>query len=201
MFTIFREFIQVLTVSLALSFPASQEVGSTDVIRLNEHGDAVFSAQISEQSYEKLLVLYKKKPFNRLIISSPGGDFDYGIKMAEFVYKNRIFIYVPNQCNSACTIPFFSARKNMRDMSDTAILGLHNISIETNSINPDKTYVSVTEMRKYTYEIADKVGYLFTLYSANKIPPIVLLEVSTRRGSRAVGVTRENLITWGALNP
>lgn len=201
MFTIMREFIQVLTFSIALTFPSSQEVGNTDIIRLNAQGEAIFSAQINSNTYEKLVQLYKKTPFTKLNISSPGGDFDYGLKMSEFLYKNHIFVYVPTECNSACTLAFFSTRKNMRDMSKDAILGLHNISIETNSINPDKTYVSVSEMKTYTYDIADKVGYLFTLYSANRIPPTVLLEVSRRRGNQAVAITRDNLVDWGALNP
>lgn len=201
MFGVFRELVQTLVIGLTLTFPTSQDMSSTEVVQLNSRGEAIFSAQVSEESYERLMILYKKTPFNKLILNSPGGDFDYGVKLGEFVYKEHLEVYVPVQCNSACSIAFFSARKSMRDMSNIAILGLHNVSLETNTDNPDKTYVSVTEMRDYAYQIADKVGYMFTLYSANRIPPTVLYAISKRRGEEAVVVTRKDLIEWGALNP
>lgn len=198
---IVREILQVLVLTLALNFPACAEPPEINPVIINKTGEAVFSATINKESYEKLVRLYNKNQFTRLNISSPGGDFDYGLKLAEFLYKKHIFVYVPVECSSACTIAFFGSRKNMRDMSNTAVLGLHNISIEANVQNPDKTYVSVTEMRSYIYEIADKVGYMFTLYAANNIPPTVLLEISKRRGESAVIITRTNLVDWGSLNP
>lgn len=197
MLTFIKEFIQTTVILSMLAFPAS--ANNNNIVRVTEDNTAIFYSEISTKSVDRLKQLYSATKFDTLIINSPGGDFDAGKDLGEFINHKDIYVYVTNQCNSACTFAFFGAKVDRRDISARAGLGLHNVSISTTIHNTEETYVSVAQMIKYTNDIADKVGYLFSLYAANGVPPTTLLNVSKVRGNKVIMVTRDELVQWGSI--
>lgn len=196
---IIKEFIQTLIILLLVTFPLSSNAQKSIII-VNEQNQAIFISDISTDSVDKIKQLYRKTHFKVLSITSPGGDFDAGVDFAEFVQKNKIFVYVPIACNSSCSLIFFSTDNDMRDMADDATLGLHNISIETNSNISDESYLTVGELKKFMNIVSYKVGFMLSLYASNGIPSEVLLEISGKHGKDSVDVTRKDLVKWGALS-
>ncbi|UTS53790.1 hypothetical protein UES1_423 [Escherichia phage UE-S1] len=196
-----KEIIQTVVIIAALNFPAAAEVSKkASVFLLNDHVGSI-DGELNDKTVQDVEQLWKEKKFKILTITSPGGDFDAGIKMGNFVRDNGINLIVSRYCNSACTVVFFSVPPEKRYMTNQSVLGLHNISIKSNVRDRDNTFVSVRQLSTFTEEMATKVGFLFTLYSANGIPPSVLYRVSRARGEDVVILTKKDLIHYGSVNP
>lgn len=196
-----KEIVQTVVLIAALNFPASAEVSKKASILLLNEQVVSMDGELNDNTVQEVEQLWKEKRFKILTITSPGGDFDAGIKMANFVRDNGINLIVSRYCNSACTVVFFSVSPEKRYMTNHSVLGLHNISIKSNVKDRDHTFVSVRQLSTFTEEMATKVGFLFTLYSANGIPPSVLYRVSRSRGEDVVILTKTDLINYGSVNP
>lgn len=196
---IFKELFQTIVLYMCISFPVSAE---TSKVFISENPDVLtFRAPINAASYYALTTLYKTHKFKQINITSPGGDYDVGMQIAKFVYENRLSVYVPTYCASACTFAFFAAATDKRDMADEAIIGLHNISFETSAVNPNKVTVTVAETMSFAREVAHRTGVMMALYSSNGVPGDVLLEVAAKHGSDIVNIQRQDFVAWGTINP
>ena len=195
-----KEILQTVIVFFLINFPASAGIDSKTIIRYNEETQtAQFISDLSNESVKRLINLHERTPIKKLIITSPGGDFDSGIALGEFVYDNKISVVVHRYCNSSCTIAFFSADLSRRYMMPNSFLGLHNVSIVSNVRNSDDSYITVRQLTEFADQLSTKVGFLFILYSVNGIPSSLLLEVAKVRGEKVIRISKEQLYEFGAL--
>lgn len=200
--SLIKETIQALVVIVLIHFPASASVESVSSIQFDAQTNSVqFISEINESSEARLMQMYKVHKFSNLVVTSPGGDFDVGLRLGEFVKEQGITVIVYKYCNSSCSIVFFSADVDQRYMTPNSILGLHNVSVKINAAagNGDDTFVTVRQLSTYTENMAAKVGFLFSLYAANGIPPDVLMEVSKIRGDNAIVLTDKQLYQYGSI--
>ena len=194
------EVIQAAMFLLLINFPASAGIESKNVIKYNpETRNVYFISDITDGSLKRIIEWYDNEHYDTITITSPGGDFDAGIRMANFVRDNGINLIVSRYCNSACTVVFFSVSPEKRYMTNRSVLGLHNISIKSNVTDGDNSFVSVRQLSTFTEEMATKVGFLFSLYAANGIPPEVLFRVSRSRGEDVVILTKPELVFYGSV--
>lgn len=192
------ELMQLFLIWMCMTIPSSAETFSSSIVRDGENVN--FGAQISDDSYNYLLKMYERKPFSHINVTSNGGDYDAGMKIAHLVYTNNITVYVPKYCASACTFIFFGAKLNQRDIAPDALLGLHNVSFGvTNSIDTKEVVVSVHDAMDFAQQAVIRSAMMISFYSANGIPSDVLLKVSQTYGSGVVNVQRADLIRWGAI--
>lgn len=195
-----KDLLPVLFVWMFGIIPASADSLSSQIVR---KGDVViFNSAISEQSYERLVTLYNDKPFSAIAINSDGGEYDAGMKIANFVYKRNIGVYVPKYCASACTFVFFGAPINRRDIAPDALLGLHNVSLAVmgdKKVDLSKVTVPATEAIELAQKSVVRSGMMIAFYSANGIPSDVLLEVAQSFGRKVVNIQRGDLIRWGSI--
>lgn len=61
-----------------------------------------------------------------LDLSSDGGDFEDGMRIANLARQKRLTVYVANDCNSVCATVFFAAAK--RYIAPNAKVGVHSVS-------------------------------------------------------------------------
>lgn len=196
---ILYEFMQLFILWMVFTIPSSAESLSNSIIRDKENV-IHFGTLITDDSYNYLQRLYKLKPFDTINVTSNGGDFDAGMKIAQMVYKKNIKVYVPQYCASACTFIFFGAKADHRDLAPKALLGLHNVSFGvTNSIDTSSVTVTVHDAIDFAQRAVVRSAMMISFYSANGIPGDVLLQVSQTYGTGIVNVQRGDLIRWGAI--
>jgi hypothetical protein len=195
-----KEFIQSIIIIFLINFPASAGEERKSIIRYDESSQTVqFISALTEVTVDRLIAYRETHPFDTIIITSPGGDFDAGVKLGQYVSDNGLTVVVERYCNSSCTIVFFSANIKNRYMMKDSFIGLHNVSIESKSRNSDDTYITIRQLTIFAEQLSTKVGVLFALYAANGIPPELLVEVSQVRGNEVVTLTPEQLHEFGSL--
>jgi hypothetical protein len=59
-------------------------------------------------------------------LSSHGGVFEEGLRIADFTRRKRLTVYVPGECSSACVDVFFAAGK--RYFAAESKIGVHSVS-------------------------------------------------------------------------
>jgi hypothetical protein len=67
-----------------------------------------------------------KHPILGLDLSSDGGDFEEGLRIANLAHRENLSVYVSDECDSACADIFFSARR--RFVGANSKIGVHSIS-------------------------------------------------------------------------
>lgn len=196
---ILLEMVQVFLLWMIFTIPSSAENLSNKIVRDKENV-IHFGASISEDSFAYLQRMYKLKPFEHMSVTSNGGDYDAGMKIAQMVYQKNISVYVPRYCASACTFIFFGAKLDQRDIAPNALLGLHNVSFGiTNTIDTKSVTVTVHDAMDFAQRAVVRSAMMISFYSANGIPSDVLLQVSQTYGSSIVNVQRGDLVRWGAI--
>lgn len=195
------ELLQIFLIWLLCTVPSSAESLSSTIFRDKEN-IVHFGAPVSFEAYSKLLKMYKIKPFSEIRLTSNGGEYDAGMKIAHLVYTNDISVFVPKYCASACTFIFFGARVEHRDIAPTAMLGLHNVSFGMNNStgeDANNSSITVKEALDFAQEAVVRSGMMISFYSANGIPSDVLLQVSQTYGQGIINVQRADLVRWGAI--
>lgn len=196
---IWIDIIQILVIWACLTLPSSAETLSSNIFR-DQKNTVHFGAAISEESYKYLRNMYNIRPFSDLNLTSNGGDFDAGMKIAQLVYQENISVYVPKYCASACTFIFFGAKSDNRDIAPSALLGLHNVSFSiSNSIDTKTTTITVDEAMDFAQKAVVRSAMMISFYSANGIPSDVLLQVSQTYGNNIVNIQRSDLVRWGSI--
>ena len=61
-----------------------------------------------------------------LDVSSYGGDFEEGLRIADLAHREKLTVYVSDECDSACADIFFAAAK--RYFGPHSKIGVHSIS-------------------------------------------------------------------------
>jgi hypothetical protein len=59
-------------------------------------------------------------------LSSDGGDFEEGIRIADLTRRKKLTVYVAGECSSACADVFFAAAK--RFFGEESKIGVHSVS-------------------------------------------------------------------------
>lgn len=191
------EIIQILALWIWITLPGSAETLSSEIIR---KGDVVhFGTAISNESYKRLIMMYNNKPFTMLQITSNGGEYDAGMKIAQLVYQKNINVYVPKYCASACTFVFFGAKLGHRDIAPNAMLGLHNVSFDTNASSLDQS-IPIRDAMEFAQSAVVRSGMMISFYAANGVPSDVLLKVSQTYGKGIINVQRDDLVRWGSIS-
>jgi hypothetical protein len=67
-----------------------------------------------------------KEAIAGLDLSSDGGDFEEGLRIANLVRSKKLTVYVAGECDSACAFVFFSAAK--RYFGKQSKIGVHSVS-------------------------------------------------------------------------
>lgn len=82
---------------------------------------------IRKGDYSRLKAQFKgKKPIVGLDLSSDGGHLEEGLRIAALVRRQKLKVYVANECDSACADIFFAAAS--RYFAAGAKIGVHAIS-------------------------------------------------------------------------
>jgi hypothetical protein len=59
-------------------------------------------------------------------LSSDGGDFEEGLRIADLTRRRKLSVYVAGECDSACADVFFAASK--RFVGEDSKIGVHSVS-------------------------------------------------------------------------
>ena len=117
----------LLCVLLALALPSTsfamqiRRVQTCSGIVLKLRGD------VREGDYVRLRSHFRgKEPIIGLDLSSYGGDFEEGLRIADFARREKLTVYVSEECDSACADIFFAAVK--RYFGSNSKIGVHSIS-------------------------------------------------------------------------
>ena len=191
--------VKMVVFIMCLYFPLTTNARDSSIFISKQNTDIlVFNSEINDDSYDKVLRLYREYGFSTIILTSNGGEYDSGMKLAQFVHKNKIKIYVPQYCASACTFMFMAAYPSNRDISVNASIGLHNISF---MIQGDASTVklSVYDAIEIANSASKRSANMIALYAANGIPATVLVKVANISGSDIINVSREELLGWGTI--
>jgi len=59
-------------------------------------------------------------------LSSDGGILEEGLRIADFIHRKKLIIYIADECNSVCADIFFAGAK--RYLGDASKIGVHAVS-------------------------------------------------------------------------
>lgn len=168
----------------------STEVKSKEVYI--KDGAIVLNGDINERNVDRIIVLYENSDASYLILQSPGGDVEQGLVLANYVRDNKIPVYVPSYCNSACTFAFFSSPK--KDMGADATISIHNVSSE---INYDE--YSAEQVKEVSKFIAESSAQIMILYIQSGIPIDIVSKAATKFKNDAIDLKRSALVRYNIL--
>lgn len=172
-----------------------QETPKYTVRILND--SIVYDGDISDDGVRDAMTMYvtaQKTAIKYLVLRSRGGDIDAGIKLQNFVVQKNLVVFVSGYCYSACTLSFFAAKE--KDMEQSAHIGIHNLSINTEDPGSAMT---MDEVQKLTHIIAEKSAYVTLLYVKAGLPVPVLEEASSSFGKNMVSLSRADLVKYKVL--
>jgi hypothetical protein len=138
----FRVLCLLLAVALSGTCAAAQiepmSVCSGVVLRLR--GD------IKTGDYSRLIAHFKRREaVVGLDLSSDGGDFEEGLRIADLVRSKKLTVYVAGECDSACAFVFFSAPK--RYLGRRSKIGVHSVSGRREVEDPGSMLLTVKMAR------------------------------------------------------
>lgn len=188
--------MKLLKVLLTIGILLFSITSNAEVSRKGD--DLLFQSDINDVSVLKVILNYSKKPFKRLVLSSNGGEFEAGMKLAQFVMDKDINVYVPEYCSSACTFAFFAA--NNKDMSNTSYLALHNVSLmAVKGTIKDDDVITVKDAIDLAQIAVINSGEMLSLYSQAGIPSDILFDISRSVGNNVVTLKKQDLLVLGIL--
>lgn len=119
--------VRALCLLLALIFSGTcsafeiRRVAACSGVVLRLRGD------FREGDYARLKYQFRRKDaIIGLDLSSDGGDFEEGMRIANLARQKMLTVYVAKSCNSACATVFFAAAK--RYIAQNAKVGVHSVS-------------------------------------------------------------------------
>lgn len=74
-----------------------------------ESNTAIYGSEINQENNEKFFASIKNQKINTLRVNSSGGDVEAAIKLARWIYHNKIDIEVVEYCLSSCANYLFTA--------------------------------------------------------------------------------------------
>ncbi len=82
---------------------------------------------INDGDYARLNAHFRKKaPIVGFDLSSDGGVFEEGLRIADLVRRKMLTVYVSNECDSACVEVFFASAH--RHFAVASKIGVHSVS-------------------------------------------------------------------------
>ena len=118
---------RALCVLLAAALPGT--CGAAQIERISVCSGIVLRLRgdIKIGDYSRLNAHFKRKEtIVGLDLSSDGGDFEEGLRIANLVRSKKLTVYVAGECDSACAFVFFSAPK--RYLGRQSKIGVHSVS-------------------------------------------------------------------------
>lgn len=198
MYSVLKELFQVICVILILTLPSSASSSELNNIFIQKNV-LQYNATITSKNVAYLKELYFKSNIKSIELNSEGGEYNAGMDLATFIYKNHIKVHVSKICASSCTFSFFMIRPNMRSMNDDAVIAIHNISFTSNVDDNSKMCLNVKEITDFAEDASTKAAIMYSLYASVGIPPNVMLKSAQLRGNTALIITKKDLIDWGIL--
>lgn len=92
----------------------------TSGVSRSSSGDIVYFGEIDNDRVEKAISLFQAG--DRLIIKSPGGDLEAGMKFASFINKNKMSVEVVDYCISSCANYVFLAGYEKRLNANSLVI-------------------------------------------------------------------------------
>ena len=81
---------------------------------------------IKEGDFARLKSHFRKEAIVGFDLSSDGGDFEEGLRIADLTRRKKLTVYVVGECSSACADVFFAAAK--RFFGEDSKIGVHSVS-------------------------------------------------------------------------
>jgi hypothetical protein len=116
-----------------------------------------------------------------LDLSSGGGFFEEGLRIADLARRKKLIVYVSDECDSVCVDVFFAAAK--RHFRTGSKIGVHSIS--------NDRYVEDAESRLLTLKQA-------RLWAKQGIPSSTICKMVTTRPDTISYLNRDDLSALGA---
>lgn len=155
----------------------------------------VLEGKITKNTIDELKKEFTKKPYNVIMATSSGGDYQTGIDMAKFVGQKRITVYVPEYCHSACSFMAMTTPKLV--MSRKATIGIHNITLEPGDGQDPEQKITLRTALKFAETSSTYSAQMFSLYATAGIPGVILMDAAHKRGNEIVHLTYPQLHRWG----
>jgi hypothetical protein len=127
-----------LLLSLGAGFEAAQATAHFERLETGQPGIAVFKMDGAIEGGETIALQYQLSSLPSempvaVVLNSPGGDVDEGLRLGEFFYQAKIATFVQGyggQCLSACSLAFLGGRdritgKPARFKMASGTLGFH----------------------------------------------------------------------------
>jgi hypothetical protein len=134
--------LRVLCLLLAMLLPGTssaleiRRVAACSGVVLRMRGD------INEGDYSRFKSHFKRSELIvGLDLSSDGGDLEEGLLIANLVRRKKLAVYVAGECNSVCSMVFFSATR--RYFGPQSRVGVHSVSDSRDVEDPGSTLLTV----------------------------------------------------------
>jgi hypothetical protein len=133
---------RVLCLLLAMLLPGTssaleiRRVAACSGVVLRMHGD------INEGDFARFKSHFKR---NELVVgldlNSDGGDLEEGLLIANLVRRKKLAVFVAGECNSVCSMIFFSAHK--RYFGPKSRIGVHSVADDRDIEDPGSMLLTV----------------------------------------------------------
>jgi hypothetical protein len=153
----------------------------------------LYDGVITVDEVKLVIKKYNKSPFQVLGIRSRGGSAVGGFMLADFVRSHNIGVYAIDYCDSACTFPFFNAKR--RSINDNGTVTLHN----TSAMIEDKVLYTQKDMVEVARAAAVVGANISILYLDAGIPISIVQSASTKFGSDGVTLNKKQLMTLNLI--
>ena len=85
---------------------------------------------IKEGDFARLKWHFRKEAVIGFDLSSDGGDFEEGLRIANLTRRKKLIVYVVGECSSACADVFFAAAKEFLQKIQRSVF-IRSLTIET----------------------------------------------------------------------
>ena len=96
---------------------------SNDGVYYND-GKIHYEGEITYKKNKIFFDLVDKNKTHDIYINSGGGDVEQGMELGDFIYKNKMNVYITDYCFSSCANYIFTSGKN-KFISEHALIGYH----------------------------------------------------------------------------
>lgn len=114
---------------LQLSFVLPLACSALEIQRVKTCSGVVLrlSGDVKEGDFSRLRSHFRKpEAIVGFDLNSEGGDFEEGLRIAEFIRHKKLIVYVADKCNSVCADVFFAGAR--RFFGPDSKIGVHAIS-------------------------------------------------------------------------
>lgn len=124
-------------------------------VAINSDGNIEYVGSITAEKNMKVFALYDSSPVKpeRFIITSAGGNTDYGIQLGEWLLENQLAVEIGDYCMSSCAnYVFLAAREKI--IGKHSFIGFHGGLLQRADLPfADKKYLQVVSELTVTCDL------------------------------------------------